>query len=72
MEYARGPEVSRRQLLQQRLRFLQIARFPNASLAGEQYHLAGTYPICWLGYSQRTDLNRGGGERTLLRGGISR
>jgi hypothetical protein len=28
-------------------------------------------PICWLGYPQRTDLNRGGGERILARWNIS-
>ncbi len=30
----------------------------------------GTYQVCWLGYSQRTDLDRSGGERTLWDAGI--
>jgi len=62
-----------------------ILRAISAAIDGRQFNAAGrhrascigdgpngTYPICWLGYSQRTDLDRGGGERTLWRGGIPR
>src|ERR1700730_14038583 len=60
------------------IRLVVVIRLPICKPAGR--HRAsrigdgpnGTYPICWLGYSQRADLDRSGGEWALWSGGIPR